>query len=140
MEIGEFKSPLAYMIKGNIPQHVIEAIEQAWSQETAGIFYKDNPSKGQCAVTSMLIQDLYGGKLVRGTLGKSSHYWNELPDGTTVDLTRQQFGDKADELVVDGYRNRDDVYNGNYGDTGDRYEILKQRFEKFLNRKAVTCH
>lgn len=128
---GGFNSRVRYVIKGNVDQEVIDAIEKSWCEETGGIFFPDNPSKYQCAVTALLIQDLYGGRLVRGTTPTGSHYWNELPDGTIVDLTRQQFGDKVHELVVDGYRDREYVQHAG-ADTNERYQVLKSRFEANL--------
>ncbi len=56
-----------------------------------------NPSRGQCGPTALTIHDLLGGELllaeVRRTDGSRQgvHYWNLLPDGTEIDLTREQF-------------------------------------------------
>lgn len=104
---------------------LVKAIESSWSTETGGLFYEDNPSKGQCAVTSLIVQDFYGGQICRGVVGKISHYWNELPDGTQVDLTRQQFGERASELKFTGYRDREELFDPRY-DTEDRYLILRE--------------
>jgi hypothetical protein len=55
-----------------------------------------NPSRGQCAVTALVVHDLLGGQLleaeVRNPDGSQQgfHYWNRLA-GVDVDLTRDQF-------------------------------------------------
>lgn len=116
------------MITGSVEQDLILAIEDSWNEDTGGVFVPDNPSQYQCAVTALVIQDFYGGRLVRGTVGNISHYWNELDDGTEVDLTRQQFGHRVRELTRDGYRQRSYVlypYEG--ATTKERYLALKKR-------------
>src|ERR1700723_2879045 len=70
-----------------------ESFRQAWNAETSVDpgWSEANPSLGQCAVTSLIVQDLLGGELVRAEVGEVSHYWNRLDDGVEVDLTRDQF-------------------------------------------------
>src|SRR5690242_14988757 len=68
----------------------------------------ENPAWGQCAVTSLLVQDLFGGQLLRAEVDGISHYWLRLEDGSEIDLTREQFG--ADVSVGGGEpRDRDYV-------------------------------
>jgi 8-oxo-dGTP pyrophosphatase MutT (NUDIX family) len=55
-----------------------------------------NPARGQCGTTALVIQDLLGGELILGQVHVDGvkvghHWWNRLPDGTTVDLTAGQF-------------------------------------------------
>ena len=49
---------------------------------------KSNPTYGQCVVTALLIQELFGGEIYK--LEKENHYYN-LIDGEVVDLTKEQF-------------------------------------------------
>ena len=73
------------------------ALEKSWSRETSSdpnTWTPENPAWGQCAVTTCLVQDYFGGNLIREAVnepGVSSHYWNQLPDGTEIDLTKDQF-------------------------------------------------
>jgi hypothetical protein len=65
----------------------------------------DNSARGQCGVTALVLNDLFGGDLVLGevyVLGErtGAHYWNRFGDGLEVDLTRDQF--RPDEDVVGG--------------------------------------
>jgi ADP-ribose pyrophosphatase YjhB (NUDIX family) len=56
-----------------------------------------NPAAGQCASTALVVQDRLGGGLVIADVHEADgarqgvHYWNRLPDGRDLDLTREQF-------------------------------------------------
>jgi hypothetical protein len=117
------------MITGTVSPELVTAIEQSWGTDTSlrGLEYPGNPSRGQCLVTAMVVQDEYGGRLIKGYCGVQVHYWNELPDGTIVDLTRQQFGGK--EVLEEQYHEREDIKNKN---VLARYEILRDRVSKQL--------
>ena len=69
-------------------------IEKSWSARTS--YYADwtpqNPAYGQCAVTALIVQDYFGGDLVMQAITPGeAHFWNQLKDGTKVDLTERQF-------------------------------------------------
>ena len=49
---------------------------------------KSNPTYGQCAVTSILVQELFGGDIYK--FEQEDHYYN-LIEGRVVDLTKEQF-------------------------------------------------
>ena len=70
-------------------------ISRGWSEDTAQTFDPAMPSRGQCAVTALVTQDWFGGDLLRAEYvdgaAKGSHYWNRLPDGQEIDITRDQF-------------------------------------------------
>jgi hypothetical protein len=102
-------------------------LQHIWSQETSSDpehWSSDNPSWGQCAVTALIVQDKFAGELLRTMVGNISHYWNELPGGEEVDLTRQQFGAKA-EVGRGELRSRDYVLG--FPDTAHRYRLLRER-------------
>ena len=84
------------------------AIRDAWSDETCDVadlpnWTPENPSRGQCGATSLLVQDLMGGDLLEATVQHPNgthqgyHYWNRLAGGLDVDLTAKQFA--PDEIV-----------------------------------------
>ena len=87
----------------DVSRHDLEAaIRAAWALDTcdpvdADDWSEANPSRGQCGSTALVIHDLLGGELliadVLRTDGRRQgvHYWNLLPDGTEIDLTREQF-------------------------------------------------
>jgi hypothetical protein len=78
------------------------AIRASWSRETVDpvdhdAWSPENPSRGQCAVTAMVVNDLLGGELLMAEVryadgsAQGLHYWNRLAGGLEVDLTREQF-------------------------------------------------
>jgi len=84
------------------------AVRAAWTLDTCDPVDADdwsaaNPSRGQCGSTALTIHDLLGGDLLIAEVIRSDgsrqgvHYWNLLPDGTELDLTRDQFAD--DEVL-----------------------------------------
>ncbi len=103
-------------------------IQKAWCRETSVDPEKwtpDNPAYGQCAVTALVIQDLLGGDLLRGTVNGVSHYWNRLPDGTEIDLTKSQFGGTVCRTDIPVIRPRS--YLESFPETVARYELLRTR-------------
>jgi len=87
-----------------------QAIRRAWGDDTCDPDDRvnrspANPARGQCGVTALVLHDLVGGDLICGEayVGPRRvgvHYWNRLPSGLELDLTREQFG--PDESVVGG--------------------------------------
>ena len=78
------------------------AIRAAWALDTCDPVDADdwsaaNPSRGQCGSTALTVHDLLGGELLIAEVLRADgsrqgvHYWNLLPDGTEIDLTREQF-------------------------------------------------
>lgn len=78
---------------------VADRVRGAWLRETSADpdeWTPENPARGQCDVTAALVQELVGGAvLVAGVIRDGRrverHAWNRLPDGTAIDLTREQF-------------------------------------------------
>jgi hypothetical protein len=74
-------------------------IRRAWSKETSDDpdeWTESNRARGQCGVTAMTLYQLLGGVLLvsnvsRGGVQVETHYWNRLPSGLEIDLTRGQF-------------------------------------------------
>ncbi|WP_338888754.1 YunG family protein [Rhodococcus sovatensis] len=84
------------------------ALRESWGPDTCApedvsSWTEANPSRGQCATTAIVVHDYFGGDLVRGEVHVGGvqvdyHWWNLLPDGTDIDLTRTQFS--SDEKVT----------------------------------------
>ena len=89
--------------------HTIEvAVRQSWGLDTCDPidvpnWSPDRPSRGQCAVTALVVRDLVGGELLEAEVHfldgrrQGFHYWNRLPGGIDVDLTAEQFS--PDEAI-----------------------------------------
>jgi len=109
--------------------------DQKTSQDPIG-WTQENPLWGHCAVIALIVQDYFGGDLLRASLrlAPGSHYWNRLPDGTEVDRTARQFGDSYPILTDPIIRTREYVLS--YPDTAERYKLLKSRLGKLLQREG----
>lgn len=100
----------------------------------------ENPLWGHCAVISLIVQDFFGGELLRASLvGVSgfehmgSHYWNRLADGTVKDFTKPQFGERYPAGLKAEVRSRSYVLS--FPETAKRYKLLVSRLVKLLNNK-----
>lgn len=87
-----------------IDTNLIDAIAASWSADTASppeAWTTANPSKGHCDVTSLVVREIVGGDLKLAQVFRNGglsehHYWNVLPDGEELDLTKAQFdGDET---------------------------------------------
>lgn len=102
-------------------------LNEAWCKETSADpehWSPENPALGHCAVSSLIIQDLLGGDLLRTKINGISHYCNQLPSGQKLDVTREQFPKITSEEEY-AIHSRDYVLP--FPDTVARYELLKQR-------------
>lgn len=116
----------------------IEKLKQllikCWSLETCSSslkkqWSKDNPSVGQCAITALIVNDYFGGKIMRCMSLSGSHYYN-LIDDKIVDLTVEQF---LGEIPL--YKEGTEVemeYLFSNEDTKKRYLMLVNNIQKNL--------
>lgn len=111
------------------------AIRLSWGADTAykpdtNDFINNHPSASQCAVSAVVLNDLVGGVIKKGTVnGLIKHYWNCV-NGDKIDLTSAQFNSSisiTNEKVV----NKQELLKNKY--FYNRYIILKSRVEKFIN-------
>ncbi|WP_159801395.1 YunG family protein [Arthrobacter zhaoguopingii] len=80
-----------------------QAFRRSWSADTTCLdaarlaqWRPDDPARGQCGPTALVIQDLLGGDLLMADVtggGEEDevHYWNRFASGLEIDLTREQF-------------------------------------------------
>lgn len=104
-----------------------ETMKRAWCRDTSASpdrWTEARPSIGQCAVTALVVQDLFGGILLRTTNFGESHYLNELSDGENVDLTIDQF----DDWAFTDFEERPREYLLGNLNTLQRYSLLLTRF------------
>ena len=110
-------------------------LRKAWCRATAhpscqNKWTEDNPSCGQCCVTALVIQELYGGDIYSCKVGKNSHFVNIINE-RIVDKTAEQFG-RVDKIqYINGSfkkRSRESLLKNK--DVKERYELLKARLEE----------
>jgi len=112
-------------------------LRESWSKETAypscqKDWSKEDPSYGQCAITAMLVNDMFGGSIHRIRVnGGGTHYFNKI-NGKYVDLTSEQFD--LYNIPVD-YENNEEMdrqYCGKNADTKKRYDLLVANVKAYL--------
>lgn len=125
------------------PSQLEKALQKAWCKETSSDpanWTAKNPAWGQCAISALLINDYFGGKIVfaeallpNGT--KISHYFNFINE-MEIDITREQF--PPGTIIPTGVdktkgfsTTRDYVLS--YLPTKERYMLLKDKLQKLLD-------
>lgn len=91
----------------------------------------NNKCFGMCAITSLIINDYFGGDICKIHVDNISHYFNLIED-KIIDLTSSQFNHEIDYIdfqIVDRQKILTD-------DTKNRYNILKVRLIKELLKQV----
>ncbi len=128
------------LLSDNRIEEIEKAFSLAWSK---GSTYPDDRDKwsesnkalGQCAVTAVIIFDMFGGKLIYDK--ENFHIWNELPDGSQHDFSRSQFKDDRDFKIYK-YQTKEEVLYNKHGKRTQaelRYKLLKQRLFDLLGEQ-----
>lgn len=109
-------------------------LSSSWSLETCSPGLIDNWSLnnkalGQCAITALIVNDYFGGKIMRCMTSSGSHYYN-LIAGEIVDLTVEQFLGETPKYEYGKERTREYLLSNE--DTKKRYLLLKSKLEKII--------
>ena len=101
-------------------------MEKDWSSK--------NSAYGQCYVTTLIINDYFGGKILKTKFDDGTgHFWN-LINNKEVDLTISQFDNN--EIIPEPtiFSRKEIDNNPKYKEYNRRYLILKKRVKYFLNK------
>ncbi len=91
---------------------------------------KENKTKGQCSITAFLAQDIFGGKVYGIPLKDGNfHCYNDV-DGHVFDLTSEQFGEEAKNLVYENNPEQKREAHFAKEEKRRRYEYLKNALPK----------
>ncbi len=97
---------------------------KCWNTKTSSKWTPDNPYSGQCGVTALVINDLFGGCILKTMVDNQWHYYNKIK-GQRCDFTSKQFSFELD--YQDIASNRDEAFL----DTNEvQYKELKGLMEK----------
>lgn len=66
-----------------------ERLIAAWSRKTASTWTIDNPARGQCSVTALVVHDLHG-SILKTRVGPHWHFYNSV-ENSRLELTASQF-------------------------------------------------
>lgn len=97
---------------------------QCWSIKTSSKWTAENPYKGQCGVTALVINDFFGGQILKTLTDNQWHFYNRL-NGQRIDFTAKQFNSKLEYKDIE--TTRDEALK----DTNElQYNELKGLMEK----------
>ncbi len=116
--IAETKSAFAS------PLDLYRVLLKVWSADTAsptGAWAEANPAQNHCSITSLVVQDHFGGALLKTRTVGGTHFYNVI-DGTKWDLTISQFAEPIPYDDTPASRNEalDDCSVAKYGMFSDR--------------------
>ncbi|OGL24216.1 hypothetical protein A2791_04965 [Candidatus Saccharibacteria bacterium RIFCSPHIGHO2_01_FULL_46_30] len=124
-------------------QILTKAIQDSWSAETAynaNNWSRENKARGQCVVSSLVVQDYFGGDLIRYEISegalRETHYMNRLDDGTIIDTTNSQYrspvGMRLKPTALGDFTSLREKRLDDKS-TADRYTLLKKRVSIHLS-------
>ena len=118
-------------------QEITSALQKSWSADTAFDpldWSMKNKARGQCVVSSLVVQDYFGGELIKYEVNEGSlhetHYMNKLDNGTVIDTTQSQYTKPVNlRQAHANCGNFKSLREKRLADpsTASRYAILKQR-------------
>jgi len=77
------------------PLELYRAIAVVWSADTSsptGAWSPSNPAQNHCSITSLVVQDFFGGEILNTKTSGGTHFYNSI-DGVKWDLTASQFSE-----------------------------------------------
>ena len=106
------------------PLDLYRVIARVWSADTAsptGAWSSSNPAQNHCSITSLIVQDYFGGAILSTKTPGGTHFYN-LIGGAKWDLTVSQF---SEPVPYDDTRSSREAA---LADTSDeKYALLKAR-------------
>jgi hypothetical protein len=109
------------------PLDLYRAISRVWAGDTASptdAWSPSNPAQNHCSITSLVVQDYFGGQILTTRTSGGKHFYN-LIDGKKWDLTVSQFAEPVP--YDDTPSTRDEALS----DTSQqKYELLTSRLEE----------
>ncbi|PSH63815.1 hypothetical protein CU102_22605 [Phyllobacterium brassicacearum] len=110
---------------------LFQALKTAWSLESSSSWSPENPAKGQCSVTSLVMQDLFGGSILKTKTSGGTHFYNVI-DGVKWDMTVSQLDRPIP--FEDSPATREEAM----ADTSEpQYRALKGRLAQQLNSRST---
>jgi len=107
-----------------------DIFRRCWCLETSSLWTAENPTRGQCGVTALVVRDYLGGAILKTKGGRSWHFYNQIA-GSRYDLTDEQF--EVPPVYDDILSTRDEAL----ADTSQsQYEFLARSFDAALSQVA----
>lgn len=104
------------------------ALLNSWSLNSSSKWTPENPAKGQCGVTALVVHDLLGGEIMKTYAAEGWHFYNEIDSGR-LDFTASQF--EGDVQYDDLPSSREEAF----ADTNQlQYDDLKKKVVEELQQ------
>lgn len=71
-------------------EQILAALRRSWSSDSCSLWAPETLARGQCNVTALVIQDTFGGQILKTSVGGAWHFYNRIGD-QVVDFTAEQF-------------------------------------------------
>lgn len=107
------------------PQNLQRVLEKAWSLRSSSMWTPENPARGQCGVTALVVNDLLGGDILKTHLPDGVHFYNRL-SGQRYDFTAAQFSEPV--VYEDMLSSREEAFRDT---NAEQYASLQ--------KAVVTC-
>lgn len=78
-------------------------LPECWSIHSSSKWTRENPARGQCSVTALVIQDIFGGEIYKTPTSEGWHFYNKINE-QYYDLTASQFSKEIEYLHVPSSR------------------------------------
>lgn len=105
---------------------VLDILNRCWSIKSSSKWTINNPANGQCSVTSLVINDIFGGYIVKTKVSEGWHFYNKI-GSQTFDFTKSQF--LQEPIYEDVLSSREEAFN----DTNkDQYNYLKMKVSELV--------
>jgi hypothetical protein len=120
--------PMGFAIQRFDEKIVKALLRQCWSRESSSLWTEQNPACGQCGVTAIVIQEQFGGEILKTPVDGRWHFYNRIDD-KIHDLTIEQFQSLPDYL--DCPSSREEAF----ADTNQaQYNYLSKQFGRSLRQ------
>ena len=121
------------------PRDLYSALKHVWSRETCtermrADWSPENPTLGQCTITSFLAQDIFGGKVLGTPLGDGNYHCYNVVGGCAFDLTSEQFGAETPDYGHSVEQSREAQLSK--PGKRERYEALKEGLVRYCRERA----
>lgn len=105
---------------------VLDILNRCWSIKSSSKWTINNPANGQCSVTSLVINGIFGGYIVKTKVSEGWHFYNKI-GSQTFDFTKSQF--LQEPIYEDVLSSREEAFN----DTNkDQYNYLKMKVSELV--------
>lgn len=116
-------------------RHLYDLLNTSWSKDTCpdrlkSKWDKSNNTVGQCSITALIVQDIFGGNIYGIPLIDGGyHCFNKIGD-VIFDLTSEQFGDEKLNYSLDNLLNREELLTD--PSRKFRYQLLSKELKKLV--------